>query len=98
MGLAEDQGQMVATEVKDVALAAGKADAALEFLRDEDTGVAVVVNEKALVRKIDWMIMPLMWAAYNLQYLDKVLSRFMLGCKTVMDNLADSCLKSTMPP
>jgi len=32
------------------------------------------LDEKKLVRKIDWMIMPLMWACYNLQYLDKVLS------------------------
>lgn len=79
MGSPEDQGQTVNTEVKDISLSAGKADAALEFLRDEDTGIAVEVNEKALVRKIDWMIMPLMWAAYNLQYLDKVLSRFILG-------------------
>lgn len=52
----------------------GKVDAALEFLRDEDTAVAVEISEKALVRKIDWMIVPMMWAAYNLQYLDKVLS------------------------
>lgn len=35
-------------------LPAGKADAALEFLRDENTAVAVEVNEKTLVRKIDY--------------------------------------------
>lgn len=56
-------------------IATGKADAALDFLRTEDIAVITEVDEKALVRKIDWMIMPLMWAAYNLQYLDKVLSR-----------------------
>lgn len=76
MGHPENQGQPVDIEVKNASLSAGKADAALEFLRNEDTGVAVEVDEKTLVRKIDWMIMPLMWAAYNLQYLDKVLSRF----------------------
>lgn len=69
----------VATASVDVesknALAAGKADAALEFLHKEDNGVSVNIDEKLLVRKIDWMIMPLMWAAYNLQYLDKVLSK-----------------------
>lgn len=61
---------------KDGLIATGKADAALEFLHTEGVAVITEVNEKALVRKIDWMIMPLMWAAYNLQYLDKVLSEF----------------------
>jgi len=69
----------VATASVDVesktALAAGKADAALEFLHREDNAAFVDVDEKGLVRKIDWMIMPLMWAAYNLQFLDKVLSK-----------------------
>lgn len=67
-------------ETKNGLIATGKADAALEFLRTEDN-IAVIseVDEKALVRKIDWMIMPLMWAAYNLQYLDKVLSRYRFG-------------------
>lgn len=74
MGRSEEEGdQSVDIDVK--TLPTGKADAALEFLRDEDIAVVTEVNEKALVRRIDWMIMPLMWAAYNLQYLDKVLSR-----------------------
>lgn len=87
MGRPEDErGQSVDIDVKN-GLPAGKADAALEFLRDEDTAVATEVNEKALVRKIDWMIMPLMWAAYNLQYLDKVLSRScaLLSYRTIAD-------------
>lgn len=56
------------------ALPSGKVDAALEFLQTEGTAVMSDLDEKKLVRKIDWMIMPLMWACYNLQYLDKVLS------------------------
>jgi hypothetical protein len=68
--------QDVDLETKNGLIATGNADAALEFLRSEDIAVITEVDEKALVRKIDWMIMPLMWAAYNLQYLDKVLSRF----------------------
>lgn len=60
-------------ETKHGITATGKADAALEFLRD--IAVITEVDEKALVRNIDWMIMPLVWGAYNLQYLDKVLSR-----------------------
>lgn len=63
-------------DTKNHLISTGNADAALDFLRSEDLAEISEVNEKALVRKIDWMIMPLMWAAYNLQYLDKVLSRW----------------------
>ena len=31
------------------------------------------VNETALVRKIDWHIVPILFAAYFLQFLDKVI-------------------------
>ena len=31
------------------------------------------INETALVRKIDWHIVPIMFAAYFLQFLDKVI-------------------------
>ncbi|KAJ5103265.1 hypothetical protein N7532_003794 [Penicillium argentinense] len=68
----------------------GKADAALDFLRAEDTVGAVEVDEKTLVRKIDWMIMPLMWAAYNLQYLDKVLINY----ASVMGLLSDTNMRT----
>ncbi len=37
-------------------------DAALEYLTHEDTRIINEVDEKKLVRKIDWMIVPLMWA------------------------------------
>lgn len=40
-------------------LRSDKVDAALEFLNAEDTTVTEV-DEKALVRKIDWQIVPLM--------------------------------------
>ncbi|KAJ5962822.1 hypothetical protein N7501_007763 [Penicillium viridicatum] len=73
-------------ETKNGIIATGKADAALEFLRTEDIAVITEVDEKALVRKIDWMIMPLMWAAYNLQYLDKVLINY----ASVMGLLSDT--------
>ena len=78
MGHPDEHGPSSVNKTADLeiknGLPAGNADAALEFLRAEDTAVVIELNEKALVRKIDWMIMPLMWAAYNLQYLDKVLS------------------------
>jgi hypothetical protein len=58
-------------EVKDVR----NADAALDFLRSEGTVRQMTPeDEKRLRRKIDWMIMPLMWCCYCLQYLDKTLS------------------------
>lgn len=77
-------------EIKNGSLLDGKADAALEFLRDKDTGIAIEINEKTLVRKIDWMIMPLMWAAYNLQYLDKVLINY----ASVMGLLSDTNMRT----
>lgn len=40
-------------------LAHDKVDAALEFLNAESTSITEV-DEKALVRKIDWRIVPLM--------------------------------------
>ncbi|KAI1401141.1 allantoate permease [Hypoxylon fuscum] len=51
-------------------------DAALEYLNNENTTVMTEINEKALVRKLDLTIVPLMWACYNLQYLDKTLINY----------------------
>jgi hypothetical protein len=54
-------------------------DEALRFLKNQHAvGEMTVEEERALVKKIDWMIMPLMWACYCLQYLDKT-----LGMKTI---------------
>ena len=52
-------------------------DEALKFLRREEMGDEIAqVDEKKLVRKIDFMIVPLMWSCYFLQYLDKTLSEW----------------------
>lgn len=52
-------------------------DEALEFLKSaHDVGVLTPEDERRLVRKIDWMIMPLMWCCYCLQYLDKTLVNY----------------------
>ena len=49
-------------------------DKALEFLRTEaGAGEGEEIDEKRLVRKIDWMIVPLMFCCYLLQYMDKSL-------------------------
>lgn len=53
------------------------ADDALDFLRHEGTmREMTAADEKTLRRKIDWMIMPLMWSCYCLQYLDKTLINY----------------------
>ncbi|KAF5845375.1 hypothetical protein GGP41_002926 [Bipolaris sorokiniana] len=52
-------------------------DSALEFLRTaHDVGELTPEDERRLLRKIDWMIMPLMWCCYCLQYLDKTLVNY----------------------
>lgn len=49
-------------------------DEALRFLKNQhDVGELTAEEEKKLLRKVDWMIMPLMWSCYCLQYLDKTL-------------------------
>ncbi|KAL1865883.1 hypothetical protein Daus18300_006995 [Diaporthe australafricana] len=67
------------------------ADAALEFLYAEETTIMTDVDEKKLVRKIDWRIVPLMWACYNLQYLDKTLVNYanVMGLKEDTDITTD---------
>ena len=67
----------------------GTVDAAYEFLRVEGSTVLSDIDEQRLVRKIDWMIMPLMWACYNLQYLDKVLSKRRVRGNIVINLLTD---------
>ncbi|RMZ30757.1 hypothetical protein D0859_05156 [Hortaea werneckii] len=60
-------------EVRDVK----NADAALDFLRSEgNVRPMMPEDEKKLLRKIDWMVMPLMWCCYCLQYLDKTLINY----------------------
>ncbi|KAK4493727.1 hypothetical protein PRZ48_014912 [Zasmidium cellare] len=52
-------------------------DKALEFLQAEaEVGEADDIDEKRLVRKIDFMIVPLMFLCYLLQYLDKSLLNY----------------------
>ncbi|KAM0720371.1 hypothetical protein Q7P37_004507 [Cladosporium fusiforme] len=52
-------------------------DAALEFLRSRaDVRPMSEADEKALLRKIDWRIIPLMFGCYTLQYLDKTLINY----------------------
>lgn len=53
------------------------ADDALDFLQHEGAVREMTAeDEQKLRRKIDWMIMPLMWSCYCLQYLDKTLINY----------------------
>jgi hypothetical protein len=54
--------QTVDLEDKRVSHVDVDADAALEYLTHEDTRVMTEIDERKLVRKIDWMLVPLMWA------------------------------------
>ncbi|KAK5096549.1 hypothetical protein LTS08_007422 [Lithohypha guttulata] len=63
----------VVGEVKDVA----NADAALEFLQQGgDIPPMTAMDERRLKRKIDWRVVPLLFACYILQYLDKTLINY----------------------
>lgn len=67
------ESDIQAGEVKDVK----NADVALSFLRHEGNVAEMTAeDERKLIRKIDWMVMPLMWACYCLQYLDKTLINY----------------------
>ncbi|KAE8450991.1 hypothetical protein EG329_005431 [Mollisiaceae sp. DMI_Dod_QoI] len=65
----------------DCTASASQVDLALHFLRHGDRTVEAYSpltenEEKQLVRKIDWMLLPLMAATYNLQYLDKTILNY----------------------
>ena len=49
------------------ALSSKDADAALEFLYAEGTTIMTDVDEKRLVRKVDWRIVPLMCRSPNIK-------------------------------
>lgn len=49
------------------------ADAALQFVYNADYGEQTEIEEKGFVRRLDWMLMPLMFMCYYLQYTDKTL-------------------------
>lgn len=48
-------------------------DTALTYIQNARNGDGSSVNEKQLLRKIDWRIVPIMFACYTMQFIDKVL-------------------------
>ncbi|KAH6666792.1 allantoin permease [Halenospora varia] len=64
-------------DVQKKAIPTAETDDALKFLRrDDEHGAFEDIDEKVLLRKIDWMVMPLMFSCYILQYLDKTLINY----------------------
>lgn len=57
-------------------LAIHEVDGALAFLQNEADASITELDQKRLVRKIDFRIMPLLFGVYVLQYIDKSLSMF----------------------
>ena len=53
-------------------------DTALTFLNDIGRPSSTAEEDERLVRKIDWLLMPLLGMVYFLQFLDKNLSMLML--------------------
>lgn len=53
--------------------AAHDVDGALHFLSSVDIDEDVGVDDKKLMRRVDLLLMPLMFACYYLQYTDKTL-------------------------
>ena len=63
-------------DLKETKSAYQNADKALEFLKHNETSEEhTLVDERKLVTRIDWMIVPIMFACYFLQYLDKSLCK-----------------------
>ena len=71
-------------------------DKALEFLRTQaEFGEGDSIDEKRLVRKIDFQIVPLMFCCYFLQYLDKSLR--MKYRWLSLSSITNVFVQSTMP-
>lgn len=67
-------------------IAAKDVDEALQFLHaNAATAQLTDIDEKKLMRKVDWMIMPLMFAVYYLQYTDKTLRMLPWSCSWSVD-------------
>lgn len=51
----------------------GGMDTALAYIQNAGNNSGSSINEKQLLRKIDWRIVPIMFACYTMQFIDKVL-------------------------
>ncbi|KAL4891783.1 allantoate permease [Aspergillus ambiguus] len=67
-----------------------RVDLALNFLRSEEAVTFSEEEERRLVRKVDWMIVPMMLAVYYLQYQDKILINY----ASIMGFLEDTGMRT----
>jgi protein gp37 len=82
--------------IGDEKIAIRQVDAALQFLRQEEpVGQLDEIAEKKLLRKIDWLIMPLLFGCYLFQYMDKSLSMSPSHHKTLMANVGQSIMQTS---
>jgi hypothetical protein len=61
---------------EEVEFAVENVDSALVFLNNAGDVAFTEDEERRLVRKVDWMLLPLLAAVYMLQFVDKNLSMF----------------------
>lgn len=76
--MAEDIGSVRPTAEEVISVTALKpsvVDSALTFLGDTDEVSFSLEEEKTLVRKIDWILMPPIAMVYFVQFIDKNLSK-----------------------
>ena len=62
-------------------------DKAYWFVQEHDAAQWSALDLKALRRKIDWRIVPLMFCCYTMQFIDKVL----LNVCSASINLSETC-------
>jgi hypothetical protein len=63
-------------ETSNTTISSGDVDDALRFLKAEGQNESLAnIDEKSLLRKIDWFIMPILFSVYFLQYTDKTLCK-----------------------
>lgn len=48
-------------------------DTAFNYIQNAGNNSGSLVSEKELLRKIDWRIVPIMFACYTMQFVDKIL-------------------------
>lgn len=71
-------------------ISAKDADVALQFVYKTDFSEQTGIDDKKFVRKLDWMLMPLMFMCYYLQYTDKTL----LSYAAIMGVIEDTHMPS----
>jgi len=82
MGEGSTSSEMNAASAPDLKVAIkGQGDAALAFLETSEVVTYTREEEKAVVRKIDWVLMPLVCHAYPLRYMIFICSMLLINIR-----------------